>query len=582
MSHHLVTHSLITSASTLDHVRVDGVSRSFADRRVLTNVSFVVARDARVGLIGENGAGKSTLLRIVAGVERADTGAVETPARVGLLRQEFPFPVQARVGTVLDDALSESSAAEAEVEQAAVAVAEEHTGAADRLERALVQADLADAWTARTRRASVIAGLGLEAIEDYVVVSELSGGQRSRLALAALLLARPTALLLDEPTNHLDDGAVAFLQRTLSDWPGPVLFASHDRAFLDQTATRIVDLDPTPIPLAAVVTTGDGTSTDAGSGYGVQSSRGGYSRYLEQRQAQQERWRRQYQLEQEELVDLRRQVDVAARTTNSKTSPRTEARIAKKFYADRDAKVTSRKVRNAAARLAALEDSQVREPSPVLAFAGMPPSSADTAAGPLLCASAVEVAARLATTTLTVDHGQKILVTGQNGAGKSTLLNVLNGTLTPTSGTVQRANLITTALLAQDVAFDDPTLSARQVYEQALGPVRAQVRPLADLGLVADRDLDRQVGALSVGQQRRLALALVIADPPSVLLLDEPTNHLSLALAEELEHALDAHAGAVVLASHDLWLRRRWHGDALDVQPITQPSTSRTRRKDQP
>lgn len=581
MSHHLVTHSLITSASALDHVRVDGVSRSFADRRVLTNVSFVVARDARVGLIGENGAGKSTLLRIVAGVERADTGAVETPARVGLLRQEFPFPMHVRVGTVLDDALSELSAAEDEVEQAGVAVAEGHAGAAGRLERALVLADLADAWTASAGRASVVAGLGLEAIEDYVVVSELSGGQRSRLALAALLLARPTALLLDEPTNHLDDGAVAFLQRTLSDWPGPVLFASHDRAFLDQTATRIVDLDPAPIPLAAVVT-GDESSTDAGSGYGVQSSRGGYSRYLEQRQAQQERWRRQYQLEQEELVDLRRQVDVTARTTNSKTSPRTEARIAKKFYADRDAKVTSRKVRNAAARLAALEDSQVREPPPVLAFAGMPPSSADTVAGPLLCASAVEVAGRLATTTLTVDHGQKILVTGQNGADKSTLLNVLNGTLAPTSGTVQRADSITTALLAQDVAFDDPTLSPRQVYEQALGPVRAQVRPLADLGLVAERDLDRQVGALSVGQQRRLALALVIADPPSVLLLDEPTNHLSLALAEELEHALDTHAGAVVLASHDRWLRRRWHGDAFDLQPITQPSTSRTRRKDQP
>ena len=581
MSHHLVTHSLITSASALDHVRVDGVSRTFADRRVLTNVSFVVARDARVGLIGENGAGKSTLLRIVAGVERADMGAVETPARVGLLRQEFPFPVHVRVGMVLDDALRESSAAEDEVEQAGAAVAEGQAGAAGRFERALVQADLADAWTASARRASVVAGLGLEAIEDYVVVSELSGGQRSRLALAALLLARPTALLLDEPTNHLDDGAVAFLQRALSDWPGPVLFASHDRAFLDQTATRIVDLDPTPIPLAAVVT-GDDPSTDAGSGYGVQSSRGGYSRYLEQRQAQQERWRRQYQLEQEELADLRRQVDVTARTTNTKTSPRTEARIAKKFYADRDAKVTSRKVRNAAARLTALEDSQVREPSPVLAFAGMPPSSADTAAGPLLCASAVEVAGRLATTTLTVDHGQKILVTGQNGAGKSTLLNVLNGTLTTTSGTIQRADSVTTALLTQDVAFDDPTLSPRQVYDHALGPERAQVRPLVDLGLVADRDLDRQVGALSVGQQRRLALALVIADPPSVLLLDEPTNHLSLALAEELEHALDAHAGAVVLASHDRWLRRRWQGDAFDLQPITQPSRSRTRRKDQP
>jgi macrolide transport system ATP-binding/permease protein len=563
MAHEIVTHFLTRSASGTDHIRVDGVSRSYADGRVLTDVSFAVARDARVGLIGENGSGKSTLLRIIGGRETPDAGVVERPGRVGLLWQELPFGPDAQVGVVLDDALAESTAAETEVQLAAAAVAAGQADAGHRLDRALREADLTDAWSAGARRASVAAGLGLGEVDDDATVAQLSGGQRSRLALAALLLARPAALLLDEPTNHLDDRAVEFLQRTLAEWPGPVLFASHDRAFLDQCATRIVDLDPAPLPSAVV-----GAGGDAGSGYGVQASGGGYSSYLEQRRAQRDRWQRQYELEQEELEDLRHQVAVTARTTNSRTVPRTEARASKKFYADRDAKVTSRRVRNAAVRLAGLEEAQLRRPPATLAFAGLPP--APTGAGPaapLLVASEVGVEHRLAATTIAVGPGQKILVTGENGAGKSTLLHVLHGTLPPSRGSVHRAGAARTALLAQDVAFDDPSRSPRQVYGQVLGPARAEARPLATLGLVAGRDLDRPLGALSVGQQRRLALALVIADPPSVLLLDEPTNHLSLTLAEELEDALGTHTGAVVLASHDRWLRRRWRCQVLHLRP---------------
>ena len=554
---------LPTAAPGIDHLRVDGVSRSYADRRVLTNVSFAVGNAARVGVIGENGTGKSTLLRVLAGVEPPDAGSVERPARVGLLWQELPFGPGALVGAVLDDALAESSAAALEVELAAAAVADDRPGAGQRLERALVLADLTDAWRASGRRASTVAGLGLSSVDERATVSELSGGQRSRLALVALLLARPTALLLDEPTNHLDDDAVDFLHRTVSAWPGPVLFASHDRAFLDQTATRIIDLDPTPLPSAAV-TLGD----DAGSGFGVQSFGGNYSSYLQQRRAQRERWQRQYELEQDELDDLRHHVAVTARTTNNKNTPRTEGRAAKKFYADRDAKVTSRRVRNAAVRLDTLEEDQVRQPPATLTFAGMPPAPTGSSTGLVLRAAAVSVAGRLAPTSITVGAGQKILVTGPNGAGKSTLLHVLDGALPPTRGGLQRAPSVRTALLAQDVVFAQPARSPRSIYQQTLGEDGAAARPLAGLGLVASRDLDREVGSLSVGQQRRLALALVIAHPPHVLLLDEPTNHLSLALAEELEHALGAHAGAVVLASHDRWLRRRWHQDVLELQPV--------------
>ena len=534
-------------------LRIDGVSRTFGDRRVLTDVSLVVGPEARVGLIGENGAGKSTLLRIVAGLDEADAGTVEAPARTALLRQELPYRPEETVGRVLEDALAEATRAVAAVESASAAIADGEPGADVRLAEALEAADATGAWSASARQGEVVAGLGVDAIGTDRPVGSLSGGQRSRVAMAALLLARPAALLLDEPTNHLDDDAVAFLERTLAAWPGPVLFASHDRAFLDAVATRVVDLDPAPMPFADVVL-GD----DAGSGYGLRSSRGGYTAYLAHRAAERERWQRRFEAEQEELNDLRHQVAVTARQTNKKDHYQGARAGLTKFYSDKDAKVTSRLVRNARGRLETLERDQVRKPPPELHFGGLLGPAGGPREGALALLTRAEVAGRLAPTALAVDPGAKLLVTGQNGAGKSTLLLLLHGRLQPTGGSVQRAPGLRTALLAQDVVFPKPSLPVRDAYRAALGEARAEAVPLSSLGLVAGRDLDRPVGALSVGQQRRLALAIAIADPPDLLLLDEPTNHLSLALAEELEEALGTHPGAVVLASHDRWLRRRW------------------------
>lgn len=158
-----------------------------------------------------------------------------------------------------------------------------------------------------------------------------------------------------------------------------------------------------------------------------------------------------------------------------------------------------------------------------------------------------------------------MLITGHNGAGKSTLLAVLAGTLGLDSGGVSRRRGLRVGLLEQDVRFPDPTRSARELYERAVGESRAEAVPLSSLGLIAPRDVDRPVAALSIGQQRRFALALILAKPPHVFLLDEPTNHLSLTLATELEEALGGYPGAVVVASHDRWLRSRWEGERLEL-----------------
>jgi len=172
---------------------------------------------------------------------------------------------------------------------------------------------------------------------------------------------------------------------------------------------------------------------------------------------------------------------------------------------------------------------------------------------------------RLELGTLSIAPDDRLLVTGPNGAGKSTLLSVLAGDL---PGAVRRKGL-RVGLLRQDVRFADTDETPREIYRRSVGERRSEMTPLGELGLLSPAQLDRPVGSMSVGQQRRLALAVVIANPPHLFLLDEPSNHLSLSLSltVELEEALQSYPGAVVVASHDRWLRQRWKGRAVHLDP---------------
>ncbi|PXY22420.1 ABC-F family ATP-binding cassette domain-containing protein [Prauserella muralis] len=527
--------------SSAVHLRVHDLAFGYGDRVVFSGLDLTASAGHRLGLVGENGVGKSTLLRLLAGLDEPQAGTIEGGGDVGFLRQELPFAASARFGDVVDDALAEFRTAAARLDALTERLAEEPGDEAALAEygRVLEWAQAHDLWDADRRAKLVCAGLGLGDIEPFRPLGGLSGGQRARLALAALLIRRPETLLLDEPTNHLDDAAMEFLQRHLSALTGVVVLASHDRVFLDAVCTDIVDLDP---------------ALGGPARYG-----GRYSDYLEAKRAERARWEQRYAEEQEELRRLRHDVAVTARDINHHRGPRDNAKMAYDFKGGRVQRQISRRVRNAQQRLAELERTQVRKPPQPLRFAarltGRPPED-----GLALSVRDVEVPGRLRLGALDVGPSARLLVTGPNGAGKSTLLAVLAGRLAPARGTVHRAPGIGVGLLEQDVEFADPRRSPRQLYAAAAG---AQAPPLHALGLLAPRDLDRPVGALSVGQRRRVALAILAADPPDVLLLDEPTNHISLALAEELSDALAEAPGAVVVASHDRWLRRGWEGTEL-------------------
>jgi macrolide transport system ATP-binding/permease protein len=533
-----------TSSSYLKAI---GLSRLYGERRVLSDLSVTVPPGQRLGLVGENGAGKSTLLRILAGVDEADSGDVVRPTRTGLLWQEVRFAPSDTVGDMIEHALAELRAVEAEVARAAAALGDDRPGAADRYAAALEDAEKAEIWSIDSRRDELLDGLGVADVPLDRRLDEVSGGQRSRFALAALLLGRPDALLLDEPTNHLDDAAASYLERQLVSWRGPVVFASHDRSFLDAVATTLLDLDP--------------------ARNGVVSFGGNYSQYLAAKAEERARWERQFADEQNELKTLKFAVDVTARSIAWSGRTRDNEKFAKSYKGGRLDRQISRRIANAAGRLDELTREQVRKPSSALTFAGIP--SGSTSVGDesdlLLQLADARIGDRLDVESFQVEPRSRILVTGRNGAGKSTLLAALAGGLALERGTLSRRKNLRVGLLEQDVRFADSSATPRSIYGRSLGDRRAETLPLSSLGLIAPRDIDRPVGALSIGQQRRLALALILAKPPHVFLLDEPTNHLSLSLATELEEALGGYPGAVVVASHDRWLRARWEGQRVEL-----------------
>ncbi|MFE0202919.1 ABC-F family ATP-binding cassette domain-containing protein [Streptomyces sp. NPDC058985] len=534
-------------------------------RRVLDGVSLRASPGHRIGLIGENGVGKSTLLRVLAGVDAPDEGSVTRPADLGFLHQELPFDAGTTVAAVLDGALREAREDLAELDRLGgelARVPEDDPGHQDVLDaygKRLEQVQDRESWDADRHAALVLDGLGLGAVDHARTLGSLSGGQRGRLALAALLVRRPSALLLDEPTNHLDDGAAAFLEEQLRSMPGAVVFASHDRAFLDAVCTDLIDLDP---------------AVDGPVRYG-----GDYSAYLSQRRAERERWERRYAEEQDELEELRTSAGVTAHRVAPDRGRTDNEKMGYGHRAGRVQSSISRRVRNATRRLEELERVQVGEPPRPLRFAaGDLTARVDEGPRPLVALRGVRVPGRLALDGLEVAATDRLLVTGGNGAGKSTLLAVVSGRMTVTEGEVRRRRGLSVALLAQDSVFDRPERTVRHTYETALGAARAERVPLVSLGLLHAADLDKPVGRLSVGQGRRLALALLVARPPQLLLLDEPTNHLSPRLCDELEDALATGPGAIVVAGHDRWLRRRWRGREIRLVPEHERRTAPVRR----
>src|SRR5215211_1464515 len=491
-------------------------------KAVLEDVSVSVPPHARLGVVGPNGGGKTTLLRLLAGLEQPDGGTIErSPASltVGYLPQEPDL----RAGEpVLDYLARRAGVAKAgrRVDELAALLAEDPARAAD-------HADALDRFLAlgggdfEARVGATAAEVGIAAHRLDAPAEALSGGQRARVALAAILLSRFDVLLLDEPTNDLDFDGLALLEQFLAGTRNALVVVSHDRELLDRVATRIVELE-------------EGAA-------GVREWPGGWSEYAEARDRAR---RRQYE-EYEQGVGERERLEAQARRM-SEWEQRGYGQGRKKKKT-KDVKGLYRR------RLARLERDAAEKPfEPWELKLELAPAERGGDVVARLSRAVVERGAfRLGPVDLELRRGDRLALVGPNGSGKTTLLGALLGRLPLATGSRELGAAVQAGDLEQGrerFAGDEPLLS-RFTSEAGLATEEARTL-LAKFGLGADEVL-RPCSSLSPGERTRAALAAFAARGVNLLVLDEPTNHLDLPAIEQLEQALEHYAGALVVVSHD-------------------------------
>jgi len=515
---------------------IEGLTKSYGVKPLLEHVTFGLADDEKMGLIGANGSGKTTLMRIIAGLEKADSGRMVIPkgSRVAFLPQN---PVFEKGQSVLDAVFDQGDPTLRllhDYEEASLALERAVDVDEDLLERVSElshQLDVTGGWDREANAHAILDRLGL--IDTDADVSTLSGGQRKRVALARALLLQPELLLLDEPTNHLDTETIVWLEKYLARYSGALLLVTHDRYFLDRVTNRMLEVLPG----------------------GVLKYDGNYTRYLELKE------------EQEKLAEA---------------TERTRQNLARRELAwlRRGAKARTTKAKYRVERAQALQEGGRSGPEAPVEFA-----AASTRLGKKVIeihnvSKSYEDLVLLDRFSRLLTRDDRIGIIGANGTGKTTLLEMIVGNVAPDSGSIdigptvvigyfdqegRRLNdslrvIDTVTEVAEFVKTADGTLiSASRMLERFLFAPAVQYTPVANL---------------SGGERRRLHLLLVLMGAPNVLLLDEPTNDLDIATLSALEDYLDTFAGVLIVVSHDRWFLDRtvdsilcFEGDGV-IQPF--------------
>ncbi|HWS35278.1 MAG TPA: ATP-binding cassette domain-containing protein [Actinoplanes sp.] len=505
----------------MPHLKATGLGHSHDGDLLFAGLDLTLRPGDRIGIVGPNGAGKTTLLRILAGELAPTTGVVKTEARIGYVPQRMPDP-HGTVGAFLSGELGDLTDRMRDLERRL-----ETEDVLDEYAAVQEQWTARQGWIAETRVTEIRQRLDIDHLPADRTLNAVSGGEQARLLLARALLDDPDLLLLDEPTHHLDGEGAAWLRQWLHDYDGGVLAVSHDRAFLDETVTRIIELD--------------GIDEQPHDYPG-----GGYTHYRDTRQRRwekllldyeaQEKDRRRWEADIERTKQFSRGVENTVRSGADAPHIRRVARLVA-----RKAKVRERRLRRQMASVSWIARPRTRPPL-TLAF---PADTGDDL---------------LHTGEHTITRGDRILITGRNGSGKTTLLN-----------TIAAAHPGQVAVLPQtDDGLRDDT-SVMDFFRSRVPVYVDDAEKLLTGHQFDDDQWTSPVQDLSAGELRRLLLAVLVNSPARMLLLDEPTNHLDFAALDVIEEALRRYQGTLLVVSHDRYFAdaighsRHWHVTAGQV-----------------
>lgn len=494
----------------------EGISKTFGDRTILDGVSLELRRGDHVALVGPNGAGKTTLLKILTGEQDADAGTISssTTGTIGYLKQHPTFRPEETVWSVAAEAVGDIVALAADAEQVAHDLAactddKQHERLLERLDYLQARLQHSDAYQWENRVERTLQGLGFNESWFERPANALSGGQQNRLMLAHLLLQEPELMILDEPNNHLDIESTEWLESTLATWPGAFLLVSHDRFFLDQVTSEVLELV-------------DGK---------LDRFRGNYSAYVRQKAERLEVQRRTFEKQKEEIEKL-------------------EDFIRKHHAGQKSTQAEDRRKKLDRIEL-------VEQPREIVTPKFRFPEATRCGDIVLRCENLKKGYDRTLFEKLNVqiERGERFAILGSNGSGKTTLLKCLLGQVEPDTGTVQLGTGVRIGYfdqLLKQLDLDlDPLESVRVPNRELVDKQRRDI--LAAFGL-AGEIVTKPLKMLSGGERNRVMLARLCALEANFLILDEPTNHLDLWSRQALEQAIRAFDGTVLLVTHDRYL----------------------------
>ena len=511
-------------------LRLSGLTREVGTFVILDEITAAIAIGDRIGLVGPNGAGKTTLLRVAAGRDEPDRGKVERKRglTIGLLAQEAHFDAAFMASPDLRTAVR-SGAAHLDAMAARLAELERAGRVGEPAYAELLhEYDLHGGYTLDLRVEQALSGLGFSPDEWIKPPTALSGGEQTRASLARLVIADPDLLLLDEPTNHLDLDALEWIEEHLRRRSGSLLVASHDRAFLDATVTRIWELRDRRLTVF----------------------RGDYSAYHRQREERDARSVKEVETQAEAIAREKELVQRYRSHRKFSKMHEHEARLERLEAERRDAPRANRRLAIPAGALLGTgpdRSGEIAVRVEDLAVGYLPGRGAlftdgSPATEPRVVARAPFLAAQ---------RGERIGIVGPNGAGKTTLLRTIAGDLPPLDGTVAFGNAVQIGYLAQLRGAAIPGATVLDALLEAAPVTDREARSYLARFLFRGDDAFKEVRSLSGGERSRLELALLGIPPANLLLLDEPTNHLDIPAREAIESFMAKSPGTLLVVSHD-------------------------------